>query len=347
MKHTLWAVLMLLSGLPIFAQSEGGLHIDDFYFETRLGYEAETLDGNMVDDRSGFKGQYLNMRLDGQILPGLRFSYRQRLNKNTHQTFFDATDWIHIDWDVTEKVNLSAGKQVVGIGGYEYDRAPIDLYYNSEFWGNIPCYQLGASVAYSVKPTDKLSLQVCNSPFRTVIGNNTYAINLMWHGNHDFWQSIWSVNMLQTTGDRWMNYISLGNKFTLSRSLYMELDFINRASSHQTFLFKDCSAMAELSFAPSDALRCFAKYTYDVNKSGTTADLTVYDGTEMNLLTAGVEYNPLKDYRKHLRLFAAAGYSWGKNTNPSAYNSDEQFHIQAGVKFRLDVLEGIKKLAKR
>lgn len=347
MKHILWAVLML-SGLPIFAQNENGPKIDDFYFETRLGYEAVASDGNMVDERSGFKGQYLNMRLDGQIVSGLTFSYRQRLNKNTNQTFFDAMDWVHLDWDVTDRFSLSAGKQVVGIGGYEYDRAPIDLYYNSEFWANIPCYQLGASVAYKVKSSDKLLLQVCNSPFRNVIGNNKYAINLMWYGSHDFWQPIWSVNMLQTSGGNgWINYIALGNKFTFSRKLYLEFDLMNRATSNHTFLFKDWSTMAELSYVPTEGLRCFAKYTYDMNHSGSDADLTVIDGTEMNLVSAGVEGSPLKNYRKHLRLFAVAGYSWGTNTNPSAYNEDKQLQVQAGVKFRLDVLEGIKKLTKK
>lgn len=347
MKHILWAVLML-SGLPIFAQNENGPKIDDFYFETRLGYEAEVLDGEMLDGLSGFKGQYLNMRLDGQILPGLTFSYRQRLNKQTDQTFFDATDWIHLDWDVTDKWSVSAGKQVVGIGGYEYDRAPIDLYYNSEFWANIPCYQLGASVAYKVKPTDKLLLQVCNTPFRNVVGNNKYAINLMWYGSHDFWQPIWSVNMLQTSGGNgWMNYIALGNKFTFSRQLYLEFDIMNRASNHQTFLFKDWSTMAELSYFPLTGLRCFGKYTYDVNHSDTDADLTVIDGTEMHLVSMGVEGNPLKNYRQHLRLFAVAGYSWGTNTNTYLYNANKELKVEAGVKFRLDVLEGIKRLTKK
>lgn len=337
----------MISGLPVFAQNEGGPMIDDFYFETRLGYEAEVLDGEMQDSRSGFRGKYLNMRLDGQIMPGLTFSYRQRLNKDTNQTFFDATDWIHLDWQVTDRLSLSAGKQVVGIGGYEYDRAPIDLYYNSEFWGNIPCYQLGASVAYNVKPDDKLLLQVCNSPFRSVVGNNKYAVNLMWYGSHDFWQPVWSVNMLQTSGGNgWMNYIALGNKFAFSRRLYLEFDLMNRASANQTFFFRDWSTMAELSYSPLDALRCFAKYTYDVNHSGTDADLTVLDGTEMHLVAAGIEGNPLKNYRSHLRLFAVAGYSWGENTNSNMYNADKCLKVEAGVKFRLDVLEGIKRLKK-
>lgn len=344
MKHILWAVLTFMSGLPIFAQNEEGPKVNDFYFETRLAHETEAIDGHTIDGNTGFKGQYLNMRLDGQITEGLTFSYRQRLNKNTSATFFDATDWIHLDWQATDKLTLAAGKQVVGIGGYEYDRAPIDLYYCSEFWGNIPCYQLGASLAYDVMPDDRVMLQVCNSPFRTSAGNNTYGVNLMWYGTHGAWQTIWSTNMFEYSPGKWINYIALGNKFTFSDQASLELDLMNRAATHQTFLFKDCSLMAELSITPTQAMRYFVKYTYDVNHSGTYADLTVLNGSELNLLSAGVEGAPIRKHRNQLRLFAVAGYSWGTNTSDCAYLADKQLKVQAGIKFRLDVLEGIKKI---
>ncbi len=33
---------------------------------------------------------------------------------------------------------VQGGKEVVAIGGFEYDRAPIDLYSCSVFWNNVP-----------------------------------------------------------------------------------------------------------------------------------------------------------------------------------------------------------------
>ena len=47
--------------------------------------------------------------------------------------FFNATDWFYVDYKPTEQWTLSAGKQVIDIGGWEYDYAPINLYYCSEF----------------------------------------------------------------------------------------------------------------------------------------------------------------------------------------------------------------------
>lgn len=56
---------------------------------------------------------------------------RHRLNKkNNDASFFDATDWLYLAYR-KDNWELSAGKQVVAIGGYEYDAAPIDLYFCS------------------------------------------------------------------------------------------------------------------------------------------------------------------------------------------------------------------------
>jgi hypothetical protein len=87
-----------------------------------------------VKSNSGFRGKYLNVLLSGDIGKHWSYSYRQRLNKaHANQSFFDATDWIHLTYTLNKHWSFNAGKQVVGIGGYEYDRAPIDLYFCSEY----------------------------------------------------------------------------------------------------------------------------------------------------------------------------------------------------------------------
>ncbi len=312
-----------------------GFSISQLFVETRFGFQSEWNDGSINDDATGFKGRFLNFRIDGQIVKGLTFSYRQRLNKNSDATFFDATDWIHVDWKATDKLSLGAGKQVVAIGGYEYDRAPIDLYNCSEFWNNIPCYQIGVSAAYDVSPKDQLLFQVCNSPFRHWAGNNTYGLNLMWYGSHGFWETTWSVNMLQYTKNDWINYIALGNRFNLAKYLHLDVDLMNRAAEGQRFLLDDWSVMTELSVQPSKAICVFSKYTHDENRSGTQRDLLVQDGTCLNMVSAGIEYTPLKKYREVVRLFATGSYSWGDNTNPSGTMLDKQTKFEIGMKIHV------------
>lgn len=345
MRRILSFACLLLTALATVAQN--GPRIDQLYLETRLAWQGESLSSNWQKDQCGFRGQYLNLRFDGQIVEGLTFSYRQRLNKPHGQTFFDATDWLHLDWKINEHWGLGGGKQVVLIGGYEYDRAPIDLYYNSEFWYNIACYQLGLSTWYKPTASDKLTLQVGNSPMRQWAGNNTYAVNAFWQGRHGCWEPLWSFNAMQSGGGHWMNYIALGNKFHLGQKAWLELDVMNRTDFGNYGLMNDWSVMGELSWKPTAGTRVFGKYTFDQNRNHSADDQLVMAGTQMNLLTAGVEYHPLHKWHDHLRLFAAGGWSWGRNPNPEGTLQNHLLRLEAGVKFRLDVLEGLNQMINR
>lgn len=302
--------------------------------EARLDYQWVTNDGHTDDSRSGFEGKYLVMRIDGMIMPGLTYSWRQRFNKNT--SLFEATDWVYLDYAVN-RWNFQAGKEVVAIGGYEYDRAPIDLYGCSVFWNNIPCYAFGVAAGYGISENDRLSFQVTESPFANSGCRNIYGYNLMWNGRHGIFESIYSVNMMEYAKGHFINYIALGNKFTVDK-LRLELDFMNRASSHQQFLFKDCSIMAELSYSPSDKWRIYGKYTYDVNKAATEADLVVRTGTELNMAGAGLEFFPLMKERHRLRLHAGCYYSWGHNANPANTMQDKTMYATAGLTWDMNLL---------
>ncbi|MBO5831708.1 MAG: carboxypeptidase-like regulatory domain-containing protein, partial [Alistipes sp.] len=118
--------------------------------EARFDYLNQALEGNQLYDASGFKVRYFNLRMDGQITPKFTYSWRQRFNNiNKASDFVNNTDWLHLTYKPTDNWAISAGKQVVMIGGWEYDRAPIDVYYCSEYWNNVNCFQLGASVAFT------------------------------------------------------------------------------------------------------------------------------------------------------------------------------------------------------
>ena len=217
--------------------------------EARLDYLRNRQDGKTIKDNTGFEGKFINIRADGKITDKLSYSWRQRLNKQHKDgSFFDATDWIYIHYNIG-KWAIAGGKQVVNIGGWEYDRAPIDLYECSVFWNNIPCYAIGASAGYRLSSSDLLTAQVCQSPFFTSENRNMYAYNLMWQGSHKWFHTLYSVNLIETTPGHYINYIALGNKF-IYKKFALELDLMNRASAHQTFLFKDASVMGELSYAP-------------------------------------------------------------------------------------------------
>ena len=339
MKHRLLIAFMILIPAFMHAQEKG---LTNLRIEARLGYMQEYLHGDIMNDNSGFKGRYLNIRMDGKISEHFSYSYRQRLNKpNKDISFFDATDWIHLTY-TNENWSVSAGKQVVGIGGYEYDVAPIDLYIYSEYWGNIPCFRVGVSGSYTTDDMkDKFMLQFCESPFRghELNDNNQqmFAYNAMWYGSHGIYSSIWSVNMLEYLPGKFMNYIALGNRLTLGQ-FQLDLDIMNRAVSTKNFLGKDMSIMSKFMWKPSDRINLFLIATHDFNHADEIGDWSVLPGTEITRVGGGLEYYPLKD-SQDIRLHMACSYADGVNTSPTGLLQPHQTVLDAGITWKMDLLK--------
>ena len=339
MKHRLLFALLML--IPAFMQAQDN-GLVNLRIEARLDYMQVYLQGNPVNDNSGFKGRYLNIRMDGQISDHFSYSYRQRLNKpNNSITFFDATDWIHLTY-TNRNWSVTAGKLVVGIGGYEYDVAPIDLYIYSEYWGNIPCYRVGVSGAYTTDDEkDKFMLQFCESPFRghqlNTDNRQMFAYNAVWYGSHDTFSSIWSVNMLEYLPGKFMNYIALGNRFTFG-DFQLDLDIMNRAVSTRNFLGKDMSVMSKFMWTPSENLNLFLVATHDFNHADEIGDWSVLPGTEITRVGAGLEYFPIKN-SKDVRLHMACSYADGVNSSPAGLVLPKQTVFDAGVTWKMDMLK--------
>lgn len=321
-----------------YAQQDGGPDVVNLRVEGRGDYDTELLDGKKVDEQSGFRGKYLNIILKGEFAGKFAYGYRQRMNKFSRDMhFFDATDWLYLTYHPIPQVAISAGKQVVAIGGYEYDRAPIDLYFCSEFWNNIPCYQWGVSLSYNFSDHDQLVAQACQSPFDTH-QTDLYAYNLMWNGHHGWWHPMWSLNAIGADSGRYISYLALGNLFRLSRHWDIQFDLMNRAGRHQQWLFGDFSLMGELNYRPNNHLHFFAKGTYDHNRTHTPADHCVLPGTEITRLGCGLEYEPLKGrWHDLVRLHANYCYTWGQQGNPDGALLDRQHQVNVGLTCRVDV----------
>ena len=307
MKRLICAVLCGASVIAACAQDE----LVRLKMQTRVDYQREYVDGDAVHDNSGFKGKYLMLLLDGKINDHFSYAYRQRLNKGcSGESFFDATDWAYLKYQPDRHWIFSVGKEPVAVGGYEYDANPVDVYYASEYWNNIPCFQLGATVAYTTKSgNDKIAVQCSQSPF-VAKASDMYSYSLMWYGSHGCLSTLYSANMVEYMRGRYISYLSFGHKLALG-CVTVEADFMNRAASGQTFLFADCSAIVNVAYRPTDKLNVFGKVTYDVNNTSKTADYCVMPGTEMTQVGGGVEFRP----HKSVRLHAAYSRCFGTNTN--------------------------------
>lgn len=301
------------------------------YYDDRIGSEK-------LHDNSGFKGDYLNIIINGNINEKFSYSWRQRLNKKIENNgFFDATDWMFVNYQADKNWGFAAGKQIVLIGGYEYDRAPIDVYTFSEFCYNIGCYQFGTSATYTTdNGKDKISLQFSESPLRYEGKRDLYAYSLYWNGNHGAWQTLYSLNMIQREPGKYISYVALGNKISIGK-VSMELDFMNRAARHQTYLFKDCSIMANIDYSIVPKLNVYGKITYDVNKSETATDNCVRHGTELRTVSGGLEFFPIKN-KKDIRINAGLAHTSGRNSNSDGTLTDDRLTVQIGLTAKLHLL---------
>lgn len=337
----LGTALLIAASLVQAAETEnpgaGNTDLLNIDARVRVDWQNTWQDGHTDDANSGFDGKYLMVRLDGRITDGLTYSWRQRFNKSAFDgSFWDATDWLTVDYS-TGRFDFSAGKQIVAIGGWEYDRNPVDLYSTSVFWQNVACYQLGVSAGAQLTDSDHLLFQVGQSMFHTSERKNMYGYNLLWRARHGLWQPIWSVNLTEYAPGRYINYIELGNRIDF-KPLALEFDFMNRYAHGQTFLFRDCSLIADLSWQVNPAWLIHGKVTYDVNHAGTEADLYVRPGTELTMAGGGLEFFPLRKKRTALRLHANCYYSWGKNANPGDIMQNKTTVLDFGLTWDLNLL---------
>ena len=325
---------LLLASTALHAQDSGLLNLS---LEARVDFQQEMISGSTVNDNSGFKGKYLNLRMDGSFNDQFSYSFRQRLNKPLNNaSFFDATDWITLTY-TNNNWSISGGKQVVAIGGFEYDRAPIDLYFCSEYWNNIACYQMGASVGYTFgEQNDKLIFQFCESPFRrnaaNTLNKEMFAYNLIWYGTHGWFESMYSLNMLECMPGRYINYVVAGNRFKFGQ-FRLDLDIMARTVSMKEF-GKDMSVMGEFAWTPMDKLNIFLRASHDRNLSNTAGDFCVLPGTEITRVGGGIEYYPLKN-SKNIRLHLNCCYNSGIN---AGVLKPEQTIIDAGLTWKMNLL---------
>jgi hypothetical protein len=308
----------------------------DLKVEARADWQWTQDDGHTDRSNTGFEGKFLSLSINGTIVDGFTYSWRQRFNKYSKDSnFFDATDWIYLDYRYKD-CSFRAGKDVVAIGGWEYDANPINIYRASVFWNNIGCYQWGVSAGLYASMRDKVTFQITQSPFFTTGNRNMYAYNIMWSGTHGIYKGQHSINLMEYDKGRYISYIALGNEFNIDH-VTIDLDLMNRASSHQAFLFKDVSVMAEVGWNFNPRWCVKGKYTYDVNKSGNNSDLTVYNGTELSMAGACIEYYPLLKDRTSLRLHAGCWYSWGKDGNAADLMQNKTMFLSAGVTWNMNI----------
>ena len=310
MKKYFLIIALSLCTSTVFAQltKENDFGITALKFEVRTDYDCF----NQHDTTwSGFTGRFLNFIIKGDLNEHFYYAYRQRLNKvNSINNFFDATDYLYLGWRITKNISWTAGKEVVAMGGIEYDLAPIDVYFASLSWG-LSCYQFGTNLQFTTNDGNHtFTLQFTNSPFGEHLYNGMYNYSLHWRGNFKHFGPVCSVNMYEYCKGAFLNVIALGTTFNFG-PVDGHIDFFNRTSEqHDHFAGDDISFVGQIGLnLMANRLHLFLKATYDVNEMdlGTEPSTYAYNvyvlpGTDMRAYGGGVEFFPIRgknDIRVH------------------------------------------------
>ena len=338
-KLILMAIGLMFMTQAISQEKKPKFTLDELRLNTRADFTADYNlghDGVAPNFNHGFQGKYLVVGLDGTIGDKFAYHLNQRLNTpniDFAQTFFQGTDWAYLDWNFTDNFFLSAGKQVVAIGGWEYDANPIDIYYGTEFWNTVCCYAVGASLNYQDDSGKNLVLfQACNSPFINESMESIYSYNLMWYGNFDIFKTTYSVNMIEYLPGKFINNIALGNKLQFN-GVEMYLDVINRGFiDKKQFFGQAITGIYGIGVDIGPKWIVFAKAGYDYNPAG-VPNIGAYDPNDIpkknvDFESLGFEYYPMG--HRNVRLHLCGSHT--------SVDGKSKFQANLGLTWKVDLL---------
>jgi len=325
MKKLLISLIVL--ALPAVMHAKGG--VDSLYFDARGAYHQEIKDGDFT---SSLRADYLNLHIFGTMTDELSYRIRQKLNFTPMaQDPFRSTDWMCLFWKPNDKLTFAVGKQAVLIGGYEYDSAPIDVYFYSKFCNEVPQgFAFAVNTDYQIADGHVLSFQLGNSPLCYGF-QDQFSYNFAWKGHIlPWWKTIWSANIIEDVDDRFIGYLALGNHLLLG-NVALDLDVIHRSGFTQKNPLTDYTLITKLIWSVGKWNIC-GKVGYENNSSenvdenGIPYDSVITPGTEYLYGGCGIEYFPYGDNK--LRLHAIYFRD----------NSEHKNNLQVGVTWRFDVI---------
>ena len=307
-------------------------YIPDISLDMRFGYNQD-----FAGKTGRFAGDALYLDINGYISPHFSYSLNQTLAASFMEdcSGFNGTNWLTLTYE-TGDFAVTAGKDALLVGSFEYDTSNIDSYFdmNSMFYNMLDCWQWGVSAAWYPAEGQSIILQAANSPF-SYDEAGLFAYNAAWRGEWDFYESYWTANMWQYDKGSFVKALNLSNRFYLG-DFTVDLEYMTRAADIKT-LFKDDFTLMVAPSYENDRLRVFAKLGWESVAEGLPYELAYEEciGSDYIFYGAGVEFFPLKE-DKDVRLHAA----W------SSSNIGANF-LNIGVTWKFDLTKAGKYLFSR
>lgn len=126
---------------------------------------AYLTDGKL--DEAAFRINTVRLEILGDFGKNFSYHFRQSYNKYSNPHALDnlpsSVECALVNWKLKPRFTLTAGKQVIQLGGYEYWVNSIKVREFSDFNNNVSCYQAGVNGAIMLSPTQLLNVQVLNN----------------------------------------------------------------------------------------------------------------------------------------------------------------------------------------
>ena len=216
----------------------------NLYFNMHYALDADfNAAGIKGFSQAAFNMHQFRIEAKGRVNDWLSYRWRQRLNRgNDGDGFIDnlpnSIDFACLNFAVSDKLSISAGKQCAAYGGIEYDLNPIEIYRYSEMINNMSNFMSGVMFTYDFTPNQQLAFQVLdsrNGKLEDTYGKNLEAnklplvYTLNWNANmfDGVWQTRWSASVMDEVKDKFMYYVALGNQFNFSSKCNMFVDLMS------------------------------------------------------------------------------------------------------------------------
>lgn len=338
----------------------------------RSAYHSNFAGKPMKFQDAGFRFDHVMIDFNGHVTPKLSYRYLQRLNKvspiMSKENLPTTIDYAYLKYAFNDRFSMTAGKQVLIAGGFEYNKYPIDVYDYNGITSHIACYLNGLQVAYTPSESQELLFQIVNNrlaSWEEAIGTPQQGLQLEaptiplyyslgWNSNYfdnalqlrygvNFTQPAKGKNLFMVSGGQlWQSGpFSIYFDFMYQRS---EVDYLgairNLTSNPQNVVeYVDyLTLLGEINyrFTPKWNLLLKSIYNnYSIYKSGNYLE----KGNCLKSLNyqAGIEYYPMGDDNLHLFLTTTLK-NYNNPTIADVMTPENTFRLSAGFVYRLPVL---------
>jgi len=255
LKHIfIWTFLSLLTGevLAQQAPAEKDFAVERtlqtwyekdraFDFFIHLHNSANVYFQEHTYSETHFKTDQLRFELKGALGKGISYHINHRLNSSTRAAGMDnlsrATDVAMVRFAVSPHLFVTAGKQCLAFGGYEFDQYPIDVYAYSDLVYHMESFLTGIEMGIMWEQ-QLFKVQVVNSrtDYATEIyenlpkgvekSKNPLGATVAWNGSlaAGKLQTRWSYSIFEEAKRNYMHYWAFGTQWYILDGIHIQAD---------------------------------------------------------------------------------------------------------------------------